>query len=1079
MTGSCEHCRELLWDLVYDLLDAEQARAVWSHVKGCAACQAVLNDVEAKQKRIAAVARLATDVPAFVAPTPEPAILPFPARPARRSWGTVAAAAALFLVAVGLPYGLYALGVQQRSAALASARATQHTATDERQRFQDQAATAQDDILTAARSRHPRMQVVGPAAYQPGMPSAHEILVTDLNGQPIDADVTARVLAADQRELLNITRRTTAGTLVVALPPDLAAGDSPLRLDFTAAAAHGRVQIQDSLPVRGAEWVTHLAVSKLLGQPGDVIFFRSVTLDRFTLTPAREPLELRYTLAEPTGRIIWEGKGSLAEGGIGGGAFELPQMGLKQGAYVLTVAEAQGRFLAQTRVLHIHANRPIRLKKVLTFDQPFYRPGDMLQATIRAHRLKGGAPVAAKPVRANLKIDGESTDLQVRGTTDAEGVARLQLRLPDKLGQVPRLTVVIMDENPAEVMEQDIPLDRPGLVVEFFPEGGELLAGVPNRVYCRARTKQRRAAVVEGAVVDGQGREVATLRMGDAGAATAGSAHGLGMFTVTPAVSQHYALRLREGEAPVPLPSVRRQGIALSTPSGVLEAGQTVPVVLHVAGAARNVVVTLTCRGRLVAQEAVAALTGRKEVRLVPPSDLGGVFRVTVFEDDGELRPAAERLVYRVPSERLNLNAEVRRQLTPAGEKVSLSIQAAREDGRPVSAWLLVSAVDLDSAGQTDRLAGPSVRALFQLLGDVRRPEDLEDADFLLKDVPEARARLDLFLGTQGWRRFTDPNLAGQPEPPADQGPNVALVTKLDSAAESWRRLEAEVVPALTALQARTRNRDQELLAAQEAAYEAATAASAALVAFDAWTATALRWILIGALVALCVVGGFVIVPAVRRTWPQVALASRPYLGGALAAVLVGCALLWGFVQTRVDKPMGEVWGNLPKTVWWTGTHVEGIEAVQTPVRQEGAVAAVGNVAQPILQPEAAQLDSLLERRSYANGIAEKRIWSTPVGAGTATIASVNKIEPEKPSQTPARIHAPREYAYLPAPDAQPARELPDTVLWHPALHAADGRAAVEFVLPRRGATYQIMLQGHTSTGRLSATRLELKAAGE
>src|SRR5262249_45488246 len=47
----------------------------------------------------------------------------------------------------------------------------------------------------------------------------------------------------------------------------------------------------------------------------------------------------------------------------------------------------------------------------------------------------------------------------------------------------------------------------------------------------------------------------------------------------------------------------------------------------------------------------------------------------------------------------------------------------------------------------------------FYLLSDVRRPEDLEDADFLLTTHPRAPAALDLLLGTQGWRRFVPARL--------------------------------------------------------------------------------------------------------------------------------------------------------------------------------------------------------------------------------------------------------------------------------------------------------------------------------
>jgi len=42
----------------------------------------------------------------------------------------------------------------------------------------------------------------------------------------------------------------------------------------------------------------------------------------------------------------------------------------------------------------------------------------------------------------------------------------------------------------------------------------------------------------------------------------------------------------------------------------------------------------------------------------------------------------------------------------------------------------------------------------FLMTTEVRKPEDLEYADFLLGKHPKAAVALDLLLGTQGWRRF-------------------------------------------------------------------------------------------------------------------------------------------------------------------------------------------------------------------------------------------------------------------------------------------------------------------------------------
>src|SRR5207253_5268617 len=70
-----------------------------------------------------------------------------------------------------------------------------------------------------------------------------------------------------------------------------------------------------------------------------------------------------------------------------------------------------------------------------------------------------------------------------------------------------------------------------GLRVEFFPEGGTLVAGVPNRVYFRAQDGKGSPVDVVGEIVDAKGTvivRVETLRTNDS------EIRGLGVFSHTP-----------------------------------------------------------------------------------------------------------------------------------------------------------------------------------------------------------------------------------------------------------------------------------------------------------------------------------------------------------------------------------------------------------------------------------------------------------------------------------------------------------------------------------------------------------------
>src|SRR5262249_3757669 len=159
-------------------------------------------------------------------------------------------------------------------------------------------------------------------------------------------------------------------------------------------------------------------------------------------------------------------------------------------------------------------------------------------------------------------------------------------------------------------LERDVPLDGAPAVVELFPEGGDLVAGLPGRVYVRAQSPGGRPADVRGTVVDSRGRAVADVQTS--------ADRGLGAFAFTPAAGEAYVLRLTTPDLSVPLPRVLDAGVSLAVPAGVVGAGEDVAAVVQVVGAPRDLILAVFCRGRLVGYEAVAALSGAREVRFTP-----------------------------------------------------------------------------------------------------------------------------------------------------------------------------------------------------------------------------------------------------------------------------------------------------------------------------------------------------------------------------------------------------------------------------------------------------------------------------
>src|SRR5262249_17869754 len=148
----------------------------------------------------------------------------------------------------------------------------------------------------------------------------------------------------------------------------------------------------------------------------------------------------------------------------------------------------------------------------------------------------------------------------------------------------------------------------------------------------------------------------------------------------------------------------------------------------------RPLLVGAYCRGRLL--DSVELARGQTEATLHPEGKAGGVCRVTVFEEIAQvggrrqLRPVAERLLYRQPGERLDVSISAdRRKYTP-GNKVTLSLATTDETERLKAALMMVAVVDRSVLTLADEKTARSMPTHFLLTSEVRRPEDLEYADF-------------------------------------------------------------------------------------------------------------------------------------------------------------------------------------------------------------------------------------------------------------------------------------------------------------------------------------------------------------
>ncbi len=617
--------------------------------------------------------------------------------------------------------------------------------------------------MAAIAAEHLRLMVTGPSTLLSGAAAQFDIRTTEVTGSAVSTAIEVDLYSPDGKIPFARKEYTDQqGRLQVSIWADLS---MPAGATLKVVAQHrgSREEMSAPLTVNPTRLATQLSLDKPLYQPGETIFYRSLSLSRFGLAVDRE-IPIHFEILDPAGAVLPNSRtDGTTDHGVGNGIYNIPD-DLPGGQYAILVRSLDESFPEERRKFLIRRYRPPRLKKELEFTSESYIPGDTVTADFSVKRQEGG-PVPAAKLHLLATVDGQ-TLLEKDVQPDKAGKFRIELKLPEKIargnGQV---AVTVSDGGTRETISKAIPINLGKVDVHFYPEGGDLAAGLENRLYFVCQDSLGKPLHITGVVENEKGRTMAAVET---------IREGMGQFSFTPQAGESYRLKIMapadvKDEPKLPA-AVTDCPIVLTTGTGVFGPSEALEFNVRSSKAGLPLVVGAWCRGVMVGQ--VALVTKKNESGINPvvlplPDEVGGVIRLTVFDysiDPSQSqrqfpKPLAERLVYRRLDRRLNVRALDLHEHYAPGEMVNISLAVTNEKNEPVPAAVGVSVVEQALFG----LAGdhtPTMTTRFLLTSEIENPEDLENADFYLSEdksspVPPAVA-LDLLLGTQGWRRFTD-----------------------------------------------------------------------------------------------------------------------------------------------------------------------------------------------------------------------------------------------------------------------------------------------------------------------------------
>jgi len=336
--------------------------------------------------------------------------------------------------------------------------------------------------LASLRHEQCRVTVSAPRAVPVGAPWSFTVESEDLDGAPVHAELTWRALAADGSVLANGTG-ATAGRSAVAMTAGLTV---PQRLEVTARAAGESVMQQLSFESTTATPLVHVTTDKPVYRPGEPVFVRAVVLDRCTLLASPQAQTAVVTIKDAKGGLVFQQGGvAIDAGGTSSGVaacvWQVPPESAG-GEHTVEVSGWDGTFPAEQQTFVVRAFRAPRLQKEITLDRKTYAPGERGSAEVAVARLGAGAAQGAS-VRGSLVLDGDEV-WQQEGTLDAHGKATFRFTVPQAVRQgAARFVASVTDGGVVETEMKPFVVPTGDVLASAYPEGGELIAGVENRLY--------------------------------------------------------------------------------------------------------------------------------------------------------------------------------------------------------------------------------------------------------------------------------------------------------------------------------------------------------------------------------------------------------------------------------------------------------------------------------------------------------------------------------------------------------------------------------------------------------------------
>ncbi len=506
----------------------------------------------------------------------------------------------------------------------------------------------------------------------------------------------------------------------------------------------------------------YLQFDKPYYAPGDTVWFKAWLFNAAAFTPSGKSGILYVDIANDSNKVVKQYKLPVVSG-LSWGNIWLDEREFSPGFYTIRAYTnwmrnfgGDGFFYKSFSVSSGNENS---LLVTTHFNNAIVDGKNMLGAKLLLTDLNK-MPFSVKPMQLEV-IDGSKHLYKQKLMTGVDGSLDLNFNIPSKSPGLEIIAETVLKENKVVI---PVTINRPeNADVQFLPEGGNLVAGLPARIGFKAVGEDGRGLDISGVIMGNDQKQITDFK----------SVHnGMGAFYLNVLPAENYTAKVTLAGGIIktfPLPAVKNSGTVFRVNNRPEK--DSLEVFLYATddivqknsgyfliGRARGIV----CYAADVGFKKGNLIKGKIAKKLFPL----GILHFTLLASDGQ--PLNERLIFVDHHNNLNVQLNPDKPGYEQGDSVALNIKVTDGGGTPVRGSFSMSVTD-DALVKQDTLNRENMVTHLQLTSELKGYVE-EPGYYLSAQTNERMQALDNLLLTQGWigydwsKVFNPPGIIYQPE---------------------------------------------------------------------------------------------------------------------------------------------------------------------------------------------------------------------------------------------------------------------------------------------------------------------------